>query len=175
MVVSSWLLGDAFHRQGRFGEARDVLQRGADISLVTTGRSGARRSRRGSVDRRLAGRPRRRRFDAALATARSIGNRFGEAGILGKRAEIGGDPRRHRRRAQGHRGDRSPSPRISGFGRTWLAGSGPGPRRCAPPGANEAEAPYRRALALFEELGLEAEASAVRTELALGDVKIAFD
>ena len=25
MVVSSWILGDAFHRQGRFEEARDVL------------------------------------------------------------------------------------------------------------------------------------------------------
>ena len=33
---------------------------------------------------------------------------------------------------------------------------------------------YRRSISLFEELGLDAEAAAVRTALALGDAKLAF-
>src|SRR4029079_7002586 len=34
VLASSWVLGDAFHRQGKFAEARDILQRGADVSSL---------------------------------------------------------------------------------------------------------------------------------------------
>jgi len=34
VVASSWVLGDAFHRQGRFAEARDILKRGSDVSYL---------------------------------------------------------------------------------------------------------------------------------------------
>ncbi|MDQ4036089.1 MAG: hypothetical protein M3153_09170, partial [Chloroflexota bacterium] len=89
-AFSSWVLGDALQRQGRLQEARKTLQRGSELALV--------------VDRLLL-RPNLQAWlgttlialgdftaaegswDEALATARSIGNRLGEAGILQKRAE----------------------------------------------------------------------------------------
>jgi tetratricopeptide (TPR) repeat protein len=176
MVVSSWLLGDAFHRQGKYVEARDILKRGADISLVTD-----RKVWRPTLEAWLGSSAAALGIivdddlDAALATARSIGNRFGEAGILGKRAEVAlgrGD-------IEGARPDIEASialaeqiglrPILARQLRLWgeaLRGAGR---------IEEAEPALRRSLALFEEMGLDAEASAVRTELALGDVKIAFD
>ncbi|MBA2372584.1 MAG: tetratricopeptide repeat protein, partial [Chloroflexi bacterium] len=90
VVMSSWVLGDVYQRQGRLLEARQTLQRGADLALV--------------VDRKMW-RPSllawlgtsatalgdfvaaEGSWDDSLATARSIGNQFGEAGILQKRAE----------------------------------------------------------------------------------------
>ena len=41
--------------------------------------------------------------------------------------------------------------------------------------ATEAEPHLQKAAALFDELGLDAEATAVRAELARGGTKIAFD
>ena len=34
MLASSWILGDAFYRQGKYVEARDVLRRGTDVAAV---------------------------------------------------------------------------------------------------------------------------------------------
>jgi len=176
MVVSSWLLGDAFHRQGRYGEARDVLRRGAEISLVTDRKVwrptleawlGSSAAAMGIVDESD--------LDAALATARSIGNLFGEAGILGKRAEIAlgrGD-------IEGARPDIEASlaiaeehglrPTLARQLRLW----GEALRNAGL--ADEATPILRRSLTLLDEMGLKPEADAVRAELALGDVKIAFD
>ncbi len=176
MVVSSWLLGDAFHRQGRYVEARDVLQRGAEISLVTD-----RKVWRPTLEAWLGsaaaalGVIEDGDWDAALATARSIGNRFGEAGILGKRAEVAlarGD-------IEGARPDIEASIAMAeeiGLRPTLarqLRGWGEALRNA---GRTEEATPIlRRSLALFEEMGLDTEANAVRTELALGDVKITFE
>lgn len=175
MVVSSWLLGDAFHRQGRYVEARDVLKRGADISLVTDrktwrptleawlGTSAAALGVAGEVD-----------LDDALATARSIGNRFGEAGILGKRAEVAigrGD-------IEAARPDMEASlalaeaiglrPILARQLRLW----GDTLRKAGR--ADEARPFLERSVALFEAMGLEREASGVRALLSVGDTTIAF-
>jgi tetratricopeptide (TPR) repeat protein len=176
VVASSWILGDAFHRQGRFEQARDILKRGSDISLV--------------VDRRvwrptllawlgssvaMLGELADGDWDQALDMTRSINNKIGEAGILGKRAE-----------ALVARGDMDAANADFAAG-TALAeelGLRPGLARTlrawgdalrSAGRSDEADATLRRALAVFDELGLAPEASAVRAELALGDVKIAFD
>src|SRR5918994_860273 len=37
MLASSWILGDAFYRQGKYAEARDVLKRGTDVAAIAIG------------------------------------------------------------------------------------------------------------------------------------------
>lgn len=176
MVVSAWLLGDAFHRQGRYAEARDILRRGSDVSLVTD-----RKVWRPTLEAWLGssaaalGLVEDGDWDDALETARSIGNRFGEAGILGKRGEVAlarGD-------IEAARADIEASiamaeeiglkPVLARQLRTW----GEALRRA---GRGEEAIPIlRRSAALFESMGLHREASAVTTALALGDTTIAFD
>ena len=174
-IASSWVLGDAFHRQGRLEEARDVLQRGSDISGVLD-----RRVWRPTLQawlgttRAVLGEASDEDLDEALEISRSIGNRIGEAGILGKRAES------HLARGdlEAARGDFEAStaiaeelglrPALARGLRTWgeaLRSSGR---------ADEAEPILRRSLALFEELGLDAEANQVRALLAVGETKLAF-
>jgi tetratricopeptide (TPR) repeat protein len=175
IMASAWVLGDAFHRQGRFEEARAVLQRGADVSQI--------------VDRKVW-RPTLQAwlkassvalgegegdFEEALETARSIGNKGGAAGILAKRAE-----------AAVRRGDvdaalpdfeasagileaEGARPNLARTLREW------GEALRAAGRTTEAESILRRALRLFEELGLDREAMEVRTVLALGDTTITFD
>ena len=174
IMASSWVLGDAFHRQGRFAEAREILQRGADVSKIVD-----RKLWRptllgwlGSVAVALGGNA---DFEEALEGARSINNRGGEAGILAKRAE-----------ALAHRGE------IDAAARDWQVstqlyeseGARPNLARTlrdwgeALRGAgrvDDAAQTLGRSLALFDEMGLDREAGEIRTELALGDTKIAFD
>jgi hypothetical protein len=108
-------------------------------------------------------------------TSRSIGNRVGEAWILAKRAETAvrrGDLDAARPDAEAaiaiglELGLRPLVARIERARGEALGVAGK---------ASEAEAHLRGAAALFAELGLEPEASAVRAELALGEMKIAFD
>lgn len=175
IVISSWILGDAFHRQGRFTEAREVLQRGTDISLV--------------VDRKVW-RPTLQAWlgsataaigaegidlDDALEMARSIGNQVGEAGILAKRAEAAisrGDIEAARPDAEAALAlmeELGLRPYLARALRLW----GEALRRAGH--AEEGDTALRKALPLFDEIALKPEADAVRAELALGDVKIAFD
>lgn len=176
VLASSWVLGDVFHRQGRFAEARDVLKRGADVALAVD-RKVWRPTLMAWLDTSLTalGEVADGDWDGPLATARSIGNFVGEAGILGKRAE-----------AAAARGDMEPAiadftaaaaafeaqgmrPALArvlrGLGDTFRAAGRPA----------EADSALRRALALFEEMGLDAEAGLVRTALAVGDRKLSFD
>jgi tetratricopeptide (TPR) repeat protein len=176
MVVSSWILGDAFHRQGRFAEARDILKRGADVSMVVDrkvwrptlqawlGSAAAALGETGSMD-----------WDEALATARSIGNRGGEAGILGKRAEAAaaaGDIEAAVADFETSAAlleEAGARPLLARVLRSWgeaLRGEGR---------ESDAAPILRRALALFEEMGLDREAGTVRTTLSLGATKLAFD
>jgi tetratricopeptide (TPR) repeat protein len=175
MVVSSWLLGDAFHRQGRFGEARDVLKRGSEISLVTD-----RKVWRPTLEAWLGSAAaalglEEGDWDAGLATARSIGNRFGEVGILAKRAEVAlsrGDIEAARPDIEASiaiAADIGLRPILARQLRAW------GEALRAVGRQDEAEPVLRRSLAVFEEMGLEREAGVVRTELALGPTKLAFD
>ena len=176
VVISSWILGDAFHRQGRFAEARDVLQRGSDVSLVVD-----RKFWRPTLQAWLGsamvavGDESIEDWDDALATARSIGNLVGEAGIHGKRAET--------LVAEGNLDAAIPDfeaaaaileqqgmrPALARLLRSW------GDALRARNRQADAEPILRRSLALFEELGLTAEAAAVRATLAIGGTKIAFD
>jgi tetratricopeptide (TPR) repeat protein len=176
MVASSWILGDAFYRQGKYAEARDVLKRGSDVSAVVDRRVwrptllawlGSTQAALGAAD---AG-----DWEEALATARSIGNRVGEAGILAKRAEAlvtRGDIDAARPDAEAaiaittELGLRPHRARVE---RAWgeaLRGAGL---------ETEGQGHLEQAASLFGELGIEAEEKAVRAELALGATKIAFD
>ena len=176
VVASSWILGDAFHRQGRFAEARDVLKRGSDVSLVLD-----RRVWRPTLQAWLGttmaalGEVGDGDWDEALATARSIGNRIGEAGILGKRAET----LAARGEIEAARADFEASaaiaeelglrPGLARGLRTW------GEAMRAAGRVEDADLALRRSLGLFEELGLAKEAAAVRATLAVGGTKIAFN
>ena len=176
MVASSWVLGDAFFRQGKYAEARDVLKRGSDVSAVVDRRVwrptllawlGSTQAALGAAD---AG-----EWEEALATARSIGNRVGEAGILAKRAEASvthGDIDAARPDAEAALAlmtELGLRPHLARVQRAW------GEALRAAGLATEAEPYLKKAAVLFAELGLAAEANAVEAELALGDVKIAFD
>lgn len=176
MIASSWILGDAFYRQGKYAEARDVLRRGTDVAAV--------------VDRKVwrptllawlsstqaaLGAAEDGDWDEALATSRSIGNRVGEAGILAKRAETAvarGDVDAARPDAEAAIAiglELGLRPHVARIERAW------GEALRAAGNASEAEPHLRSAAALFAELGLEPEASAVRAELALGGTEIASD
>jgi tetratricopeptide (TPR) repeat protein len=167
-MTSSWVLGDAFHRQGRFSEARDVLARATDIS--------------GIVDRKVW-RPTllawlnasvvalggtEGDYEEALATARSINNRQGEAGILAKRAE-----------AAARRGQLDDAAADYAASAAILVAEGLRPAHARVLAAwgqalraggrtEDAEPILRQALELFEELGIQREAAEVRTTLSLG-------
>ena len=174
-VASSWVLGDAFHRLGRYAEAREILQRGTDISGVVDRKVwrptlqawlGSTMAVLGDLD---AG-----TWDEALATARSIGNRLGEAGIYSKRAEAAAA----RGEWDGAFADYAAStaileaegarPSLARVLRSW----GEALRQAGR--SAEAEPVLRRALALFAELGLGREAAAARATLAVADATISF-
>lgn len=163
ILVSSFILGDAFHRLARFEEARDALQRGTKVAQVFE-----RKVWRptlvawlGATDVALGGAS-GTDWDEALATARSIHNRYGEAGILIKRGEATA--------AQGETGtavadfeaaaaileQEGARPALARVLRDW------GDTLRAAGRMDEAAPILRRSQALFEELGLDAEAEAVR-------------
>jgi tetratricopeptide (TPR) repeat protein len=168
VVASSFILGDVLQRQGRLAEARETLGRGRELADVVE-----RKTWRPSLQAWLATTDVALGTDAppeaweeALATARSISNVYGEAGILAKRGE-----------AHALRGDHAAacadleaSARIyEGFGaRPDLARVlhrlGMSQQSCGR--AADAEATLRRSLALFEEMGIAGEAMLVRGELA---------
>jgi tetratricopeptide (TPR) repeat protein len=113
-------------------------------------------------------------WEEPLATARSIDNKIGEAGILGKRAES----LIARGEFDAARADFEASnaiaeelglrPNLARSLRTW------GDALRAAGRTAEAEPILRRSLALFEELGLKAEADSLRAVLAVGETKLAF-
>ena len=175
VMASSWVLGDGFHRQGKFAEARDVLARGAEVSEIVDRKvwrptlQAWLRTSVAALDDADAD------FDDALASTRAIRNRLGEANILVKRAEV--EVRRGNLdaaiadyesstailEAEGAR------PNLARALRDW------GEALRAAGRVDEAEPLLRRALALLEEMGIDREAAAVRTALSLGATKLAFD
>ena len=168
VVASSWLLGDVYHRQGRFDEASRVFRRGQDLALVVDRKVwrptlqawlGSTSAALGEVAASAGD------WEESLATARSIGNRYGEAGILRKRAEATA----RRGEAAAALSDFAASSAIleelgarpdlarvlRGWGEALLAAG-----RTA-----EGDEALRRALALFEAMGIDPEAEAVRAAL----------
>jgi tetratricopeptide (TPR) repeat protein len=174
IMASSWVLGDALHRQGRFAEARDILQRGTDVSSLVDRKfwRPTLQAWLGSAAVALGGDA---DFDELLETARSINNRNGEAGIFVKRAE-----------AAVLRGDLDAAGADYEAATTLLESEGARPNLAralrdwgdalrSAGRAEDAEPILRKSLGLFQELGLEREAGEVSTALALGSTKIAFD
>ena len=175
VLASSWVLGDALHRQGQFADARKILQRGADVALMVD-RQVWRPTLQAWLRTAAAalGEVEGGDFDEALATARSIGNHLGEAGILGKRAETMA-ARGNLEAALADFGaavrileEQEARPALARALHGWgdaLRGAGR---------TDEARPLLERSAALFNELGLSREAGAVRTTLALGVTKLAF-
>ncbi|HYK95111.1 MAG TPA: hypothetical protein VE011_04470 [Candidatus Dormibacteraeota bacterium] len=176
IMVSSWILGDAFHQLGRYAEARDVLRRGADVALAVD-----RQVWRPTLQAWLRtssaalGEVQEGDSEEALATARAIGNHIGEAGILSKRAEISAQEGRldtavadfaAAAEILDSEGARPVLARVlRNWGEALRAGGRP----------DDGGTVLRKALALFEELGLDREAAIVRTTLSLGGTRLAFD
>jgi len=176
VMASSWILGDLYDRQGRFEEARVALQRGTDISALVD-RTAWRPTLVAWLGGTMAalGEADGNDVDEALAIARSVHNTMGEANILAKRAQT-----------TARRGD--PEAALVDFAAAAAVFEAEGARptlarvlhgwgealRAAGRDA-EADATLRRALGLFEELGIAGEAGVVRTLLALGGKTIAFE
>jgi tetratricopeptide (TPR) repeat protein len=92
-VVSAWVLGDVYHRQGRLDDAREVLQLGWDLSpVVGLSTSVWRPTLRAWLDstQQMMGvsDPDEAAWQDTLEGARRARNRPGEAGILAKHAEV---------------------------------------------------------------------------------------
>jgi tetratricopeptide (TPR) repeat protein len=177
VLASSWVLGDVFHRQGKYTEAADILRRGADVALAVDRKIwrptlvawlGTTMAALGDV----AGPD---DWDDPLATAREMRNYVGEAGILGKRAES----KVARGDIEGAIADFTEAARLF-----EVQGMRPAQARVlrelgetnrSAGRQADADAALRRSLALFVELKLDDEAREVRTEIAVGDRRLAFD
>jgi tetratricopeptide (TPR) repeat protein len=167
VVASSWILGDAYVRQGRLKEALEVLERGTEIARVVD-----RKVWRPTLQAWLGatmtalGQAATGDWDEALATARSIHNVHGEAGILVKRGEAAAA----RGEVDAALADFEASvalleslgarPTLARTLRTW------GETLRAAGRAEEAAPILQRALDLLEELGLDREAAATRLSLS---------
>ena len=160
---------------GQIHRGANVLKRGSDVSAVVDRRVwrptllawlGSTMAALGAADDGD--------WEEALETARSIGNRVGEAGILAKRAEAfvtRGDidaARPDAEAAIGITAELGLRPHGARTQRAWGEAL-----RAA--GLDRGRATLQKAATLFDELGLDAEAKAVRAELAMGEAKIAFD
>ena len=90
VVASNFVLGDAYMRQGQFGNAKIAFERGNEVANAISHRvfrpsiAAYMRSNAASLGEFGSD---VRSFDAALAETRSIGDRFGEANVIWKRAE----------------------------------------------------------------------------------------
>lgn len=175
VLASSWVLGDALHRLGRFADARDILKRGADVALMVDRQvwrptlqawlrtAAAALGEIGDGD-----------FDESLATARSIANHLGEAGILAKRAEAAATNGDIDNAVADYAAavrileEQGARPTLARALQSWgdaLSRAGRG---------DEAAPILGRAVALFDELGLMREASAIRTAATLGGATLDY-
>jgi tetratricopeptide (TPR) repeat protein len=176
MVASNFVLGDAYLRQGRFDDAKVALERGNEISALTGfpvfrpslgAWLRATAAAMGDLGPASAG------WEKELADARAQGDHFSEAAIKGKRAET---------KAKALEAT-SPTAEIevvladyeaaaTAFeamgARPYLARTlrrwGETLRRIGR--SEDGDEKLRRALALFDEMGIDREAVEVRAELS---------
>lgn len=173
VVVSNLVLGDAYMRQGKFTDAKIVFERGNEVANTiehkTFRPSIAAYMRSNAASLGDFG-PDARSFDEALGEARSIGDRWGEANVIWQRAETEAktDPSAHDAEqmladydaataAFEHMGAR---PFVARVLRDWgkalhLLGR-----------SEDGDEKLRRALTLFEAMGIEREARDLKAELA---------
>lgn len=170
-VMSSWVLGDVYQRQRRFQEARDVLERGHELAIVvdrTFWRPSLRAWLGASVTALGDFAAAEGSWDEPLATVRSVGNRFGEAGILQKRGEAHVQRGRHDAAMADFAASATileefgARPSLARVLHAW------GETLRAVGRTAESDAMLYRALSLFEEMGIISEAEAVRAILAGG-------
>ena len=170
-VVSAWVLGDVYQRQGRFDDANQVLQLGIDLAPVT-GEAGLMwrptlQAWLGTSQAMLGvSDPDDARWEENLADARRIDNRPGEAGILWKRAEVRAKAGRTEQAIDDYAvaaeilEGQEARPTLARVLRGWggallLLGR-----------HDEGRAKLERAAELFEAMGIEREAGEVRAQLA---------
>jgi tetratricopeptide (TPR) repeat protein len=166
-VVSSFVLGDVYQRQGRYREARDALQMSITIAPVT----GADNVWPPTIQAWLGlnaatlGDETDIAWDEAIRAARTVDNRPGEAGILGKRGEAllrRGDPVAALEHFEASaalweaEGARPPLARtLRGWGEALRAAGR----------VTEGNEKLQRALTLLTELGIQREADEVAQAL----------
>jgi tetratricopeptide (TPR) repeat protein len=167
VVASSWILGDVYNRQGRFGEARKALRRGSDLSLLVNRKTWrpSIQAWLGSTGAVLDNLDASGDFDEALATARSIDNRYGEAGILAKRAETALRRGEQKAALPDYEAAAGIFEAVGARPSLARALNGWGQALRAAGREEEAGVALRRALALFEELDIQREAAGVRASL----------
>ncbi len=176
VVASNFVLGDVYMRQGRFQEAKIALQRGNEVSALTgfpIFRPSIAAWLRATAAHLGDFGPASESWEKELGDARALGDRFTEASILGKRAET--------RAKTLHEG--SPVADVDAVladhaasatafeamgARPFLARvlRGWGETLRALGRREEGDEKLHRALALFEEMGITAEAAEVRGELS---------
>jgi tetratricopeptide (TPR) repeat protein len=173
VVASNYVLGDAYMRQGQFAAAKIAFDRSEEIAQVTEQRvfkpsiSAYLRSLGATMgDFDAHGHS----FDEAIEEARDIGDLWGEATIIWKRAETESKkPAGQRNEAQMLADFESAARQFEQMGgrphrarllRDWgdaLIGLGK---------TAEGQAKLRAALDLFDELGIQREAGELRSQLA---------
>lgn len=173
VVASSYVLGDALARQGRFGDAKIAFERGGEIADVTEQKifrpsiTAYLRSTEASLGQFALG---GRTFEQAIDEARSVGDRWGETNVIWKRAET------EAKRADGNReqmladfawavesfGQMGARPFHARVLRDW------GDALRAAGRTEEGDARLRESLAIFRELGIGPEADEVSQALAAG-------
>jgi tetratricopeptide (TPR) repeat protein len=171
MVASNFVLGDAYMRQGKFGDAKIAFERGNEVANAIE-----QRTFRPSITAYLRSTaasmgdfgPNMRTFDEALAESRGAGDRFGEANVIWKRAETESlHPEGNREQmladfataAAGFE-QMDAKPYIARVLRDW----GFALREIGE--AKEADGKLRRAVELFDRMGIKREADELKAVLA---------
>ena len=172
VVASNFVLGDAYMRQGKFGDAKIAFERGNEVANAIE-----QRTFRPSIAAYLRSTaasmgdfgPNIRSFDEALAETRQAGDQFGEANVIWKRAET------ESKRPGGNRDQM-----LADFAAAATAFDAMGARPFEARvlrdwglalrehgDADDGDPKLRRALEMFDEMGIKREADEVRTTLAM--------
>lgn len=171
VVASNFVLGDAYMRQGKFGDAKIAFERGSEVATAIEQRvfspSITAYMRANAASMGDFG-PKARSFDDALAEARMIHDKWGEAQVVWKRAST--ESRKPAGDTKQMLADYSAAatafeemgarPFVARVSRDWgeaLIGLG---RR------EEAAMQLNRAAEILRELGIEAEAAEAEALLA---------
>jgi tetratricopeptide (TPR) repeat protein len=171
VVASNFVLGDAYHRQGKYESAQIAFERSNEVAEIFQERSfrptlmAYMRSNAVSLGQQAQDAA---DFDEALRIARDSSDRFGEAGIIGLRAEFeakradGNQEQWHADFAEATRlfEQMGARPYLARALRSW------GQALRAAGRMEEGDEKLRRALVLFDEMGIKREAAEARAELA---------